>query len=513
MLNRRDLLAGAVLGLGPGLPMAMAFAGTESRLTGGFNLSGVLPMDAAADASWNACGGLAALTARWLSGPLFDVVDAGGDTHTIHAIDGYPDIKTFAALAGIDPRTGTGGLLCSKVHDQSGNACDFTQATPASRPGVWLIRGKIHFGFGGVLSQKALPLPAQFFNVSKRVRVNNRSSSVYAIIKPYCSNAGWVTDRGSPAIYAGSSMFSHGPSNGIGVIDLPGLSGPSIAAPVTIQRSIYSHILSANSSQVSLNGAVGTAGPLRAGSAMGGHIGFQPGLAFSTAFSGRMQGVMMSSSPLSPTQDAAVKSALYRYADIRSGPPSAIGKVNILIDGASFDQGQGGDPGGKYGTQNGGGYGWPEMLMDQLDGLEIQWNNIAASGNRIANCTSTYGSDGHLCFNSSAAKNILIGPNSAVGNTMNDGKTGVQAYGDFLSWLAAVRVDDWDHIITYAFSDRSVDPEQDYTSLMVANAGSNRVTVVVMPPIEPNPFDGHPGIRGYETMATTIRPILSPLLV
>lgn len=132
------------------------------------------------------------------------------------------------------------------------------------------------------------------------------------------------------------------------------------------------------------------------------------------------------------------------------------------------------------------------MLMDQLDGLEIQWNNIAASGNRIANCTSTYGSDGHLCFNSSAAKNILIGPNSAVGNTMNDGKTGVQAYGDFLSWLAAVRVDDWDHIITYAFSDRSVDPEQDYTSLMVANAGSNRVTVVVMPPIEPNPFDGHP---------------------
>lgn len=512
MLNRRNLLAGAALGLGLGVPLTIASVRRDTRLTGGFDLSGILPMDAATGVTWTACGALAALTAKWLSGPLFDVIDRGGDTRTIHAIDGYPDIKSFAALAGVDPRTGIGGLLCSKVYDQSGRGRDFTQATPANQPGVWLIEGRIYFGFGGVLSQKALFLPAQYFNVSERVPVNNRSSSLYAIIKPYCSNAGWVTERGSPAIYAGASMFSHGPANGIGVVDFAKFSGPSIAAPVTVQRSVYSHILGADASRVSLNGVVGTAGPLAAATAMGGRIGFQPGLPFSTAFSGRMQGFMMSSTPLSPAQDTAVKGALYKYGDIRSALPSAIGKVNILIDGASFDQGQGGDPAGKYGTQNGGGYGWPEMLMDQLDGLDIQWNNIAASGNRIASCTSTYGSDGHLCFNSSAAKNILMGPNSAVGNTINDGKSGAQAYADFLSWLAVVRADKWDRIITYTFSGPAGDPEQDYTDLMIANAETNRITVVVMPSIAPNPFDGHPGISGYQMMASAMRSVLSPLL-
>ncbi|WP_339028213.1 hypothetical protein WI604_25625 [Bradyrhizobium symbiodeficiens] len=470
-------------------------------------------MDAAPEVAWTACGGLAALTRDWLSGPLIDVIDKEGATRTIRAIDGYPDIETFAGLAGVDPTNGIGGLLCARVYDQSGKSRNFTQEKPENQPGVWLIQGKIHFGFGGVLSQRSVPCQAQYFNVARVVPTNNRSSSLYAIVKPYCSNAGYRTDRGSPAIYAGTSMFSHGPANGIGAIDFATHSGPSIKAPLTIQRSIYSHILGQETAQVSLNGVVATAGPLAPTRGWGGHIGFQPGLPFPAGFSGRMQGVMMSSTPLSPAQDAGVKSALYRYASIRSALPSTAGKVNILIDGASFDQGQGGDPAGRYGTQNGGGYGWPEMLMDQLDGLDIQWNNTSCSGNRIEDCTLTYSSDGHPCFNPAAAKNILIGPNSAVGNTINRGKTGVQAYDDFLSWLATVRADNWDHIITYCFSAPAGDPEQDYTDLMIANARTNRVTVVVMPFIAPNPFDGHPGIQGYQTMAATIRPILSPLLV
>lgn len=506
-----------------------AFALPDSA--GGVDLRGVLPMDAVPGATWTCCYGVAALTRNWMNGPLFDVI-AGGNTNTIYAKNGYPDVKRLAVLMGIDSESGIKGLLISKWHDQSGNEWHATQAATARQPAVWLVDGAVYVFFGGILSTNAQKrLSPQFLTIPAGASINSQSFSAYSIFKPYTSSVAvsgahkfstLFSANGNPSfLFAYPSTFGGGTPRGF-LIDLTTFSSAGLAAPnIGMQQSVVSAFGTANETAFGINGSSATARAMTAATYSGGNLGCDQSASgiFPNGASGRMQCFLLSSTQFSSTQRSQIGNALYQWGNVQ-GSLAASAKVNVVIDGASFDQGQGGDASGLYAKQNGGGYGWGEILQDELRGHAIQWNNVAGSGNTIANCTSNYAPITSGCFNASAAINIIIGPNSAYGNSINPAigkRTGAQAYSDFQAWLTAVKVNSWTRILCLIFPDRSMQGAA-YNSLMIANAATNGVTLINMsnnvahrglPYLNP---DGHPTIAGSRLIAGNVFSYLQPLL-
>lgn len=412
--------------------------------TGGINLRGAYPMDTVSGSTWSFVGGVAALTKKWANGPLFDVIGKDGAIHTINAVDGYPDVKKLAGLMGINYKVGIYGLLCTKVYDQSGNGHDATAASPANtnQPGLWLINGKVYFGFGGILTTNAQNQEtAQYFTFPAGVTQNTQSNSIFAIVSQYTSSDAtssalstfmallyapdaWVGGLGTQGYgSAGDTVFQQ-------TFDLTGFSGPSIDSPpgANINTSVFSAIMGPSASTMWLNEATATHAAMTAGSgsfaAWGNDTGTPP---FNSAWGGRVTAMMISSTVFTTPQAAQIRQALYQWGNVITQTP----KINIVIDGASIDQNQGGDPSIKYNTQNGGGYGWAEMLKDYLasNGYSFTFSNNGVSGFTLRQLATAYPNSTAPIFNSTAGvRNVYFGFNSAVGNTIGVGSTNTNSF-------------------------------------------------------------------------------------
>ncbi|UPJ55423.1 hypothetical protein [Bradyrhizobium sp. 192] len=501
--------------------------------TGGLNLSGPLPMDAVSGVMWTATYGICAVGAAWTAPNknLFTLTTSGVTIKTVKG--GYPDIKAFAAALGIDPYTGVGGDTISGWFDQSSNEGDAIQTTAANRPWVGLIYGRICLGFGGVLSSDIdhPTMKAQFLNLPPSVVMNTQSCSIFSLVKPYSTTArtassvtnffgagrlNTIVSNTGFALEAPNSFFADDAGSLASVFDLSNFESVQVFPPtVGIQNQVSYAILSAAAAKYGWNEYSETGPAITAASPAGGNIGSYPasGGIGDNGFCGRGYAVLISSTVFSPAQEAAMKASLYRILNMPTSPLIA----NVLIDGASLDQGQGGVPGTLYTDELvGGGMGWPEFLMDDLSSYPINWNNVAGSGFRIDQGTDFYNSIGNRkLFNPALAKNILIGPNSQYGNSGFQGRTIAQIKTDFTAYMAAAQADPWYKIATAIFpeADDGTDPDGvEYNRWVLAGAAAGGYEVLQGPFDffnDPSNLSGdHISVLGYRRMATAFMPQL-----
>ena len=440
MLRRSFLSAVAALLL----TMNCGFA---QQSNGGVNLRGVYPMDAVAGSTWSFVGGVAALTKKWTNGPLFDVIGKDGAVHTISAINGYPDVKKLAGLMKINYKSGIFGLLCTKVYDQSGNGNNVTATTPANtnQPGLWLINGKLYFGFGGILTTNAQnQQTAQYFTFpSGAVTQNNQSNSVFSIVTPYTSSDATSSALNTMmALLYGTNIWVGGlGTQGYGATSdtvfqqtftIPGGVGPDIDSPIgaNINTSVFSTIMGPAASTMWLNENSGTHAALSAAAGSFINWGFDTGSPpFNPAWGGRVTAMMISSTVFTTTQAAQIRQSLYGWGNVNAY--ATVPKINIVVDGASIDENQGGDPSILYNTQNGGGYGWAEMVKDYLNsiGYSFSFSNNGVSGFTLAQMAAAYPNSTAPIFNSTAGvRNIYFGFNAAVGNTIGVGSVNTATF-------------------------------------------------------------------------------------
>lgn len=501
-----------------------------ATLTGGLNLSGTLPMDAVSGVTWEAAFGLGAVTSGWTS-PGQNLFDISGGTTIKTIVGGYPDIRALAAALGVSPVSGSGAALVTKWYDQSGNGRDATQTNNANRPWIGLVYGKLVFGFGGVMT-KYIDHPAmadQWLDLPASLVMNTQSLSVFSLVKPYTTTSrtassvtnyfgagtlSTIISNSGFGLYAPSSFFAGAPGSLAHLYDLSNFENYGNDPPnVGIQNQVVYGILEPSGGKYGANGITQTGAAITAATPTGGRIGASVGGFGDSSFGGRMYAVLISSTIFSGAQETAVKNALYNMRQI----PTSSMIAGVTIDGASLDQGQGGVPGTLYtGEQNGGGFGWPEFLMDDLSSYPINWNNVAGSGFRIDQGTDFYTSIGNrTLFNPALPKNILIGPNSQYGNSLSQGRTIAQVKTDFSAYMAAVQADAWTKIATVVFpeTDDGSDPNgQEYTSWVIAGAAAGGYEVLQAPFNffnDPSNLNGdHLSIVGYRRMATAFEPQL-----
>lgn len=517
------------IGGGIGFGFDGGISHTAGNLTGGFSFAGGYPLDSVA-ATYLSAGSVAALTSSWKTGNLFDLVSPAV---TIKAVGpGYPDVRSLAAALGVDPVTGIGGGLISKLYDQSGNGKDWTQATTgAIRPMVYLIQGKVYLGFGGFLSSNnALAQPF----LTSAASINNRSFSVFVPIIPYTS-----TNSPAPGTYLYSTVFGTragapgvtdvallGPSSTTAVVQTPKIySGAGdyttgiqqlLAPYIGIQGHILSLVSSASSATVQAN-TTSAAGTALVANAASTPLSFGESADGATPLSGRSTAIIVSSSIFTGPQITTLTTALGAWSNINTTVNKA-NAVNVVVDGASPDIGQGSTPGGGYQTLNGGGYGYTEMLKDYFaaNGKQISWHNLAVPGATLINRTADYTSNfAQLsAFQAGSTKNILIGPGISGVASILGGKTGAQAYTDYLAYLAAVKSVGWTRIASIAHPDNGNAEVLAYNNLVVANAVANGVDILDMrsftglfiPPLAN--ADGHPTILGSQAYFSVIQPYL-----
>lgn len=396
--------------------------------TGGFNLSSGYPVDSVTGVTITTVCGVAATTQAQKNGPLFDVVTSGGTTTIFGVGAGYPDIVALAYALGVDPRNGIGGASISKCYDQK-NTNHWTQATTgAIRPLIYLIQGNIYLGFSGVLS--GINGLAEPF-LSNSASINNRSASVFIPYIPYTSS-----NSGSPGNYIYMTAFGT-KAGAPGATDI-GLFGPSSSADgsteatksfsgvgdytngiqqtvspyIGLQYQVLSLLSGAASTTVQANttSASGTALVVNATNTP---LSFGQAADGVTPLSARATAILVSSSIFSGPQTTTMTTAFGAW----SGANISVNKansVNVVVDGASSDIGQGSVPGNSYKVTSGGGYGYEEMLKDNFlkQGKNVSWHNFAVSGATIAQRTVDYSNSyvQNSGYQPSSTKNILIAP-------------------------------------------------------------------------------------------------------
>jgi len=348
--------------------------------TGGLNLSGTLPMDAVSGVTWTAAYGFFAVTSAWTAAGMNLLDFVGGTLKT--AKGGYPDIKAFAATLGIDPYSGSGAVPVTGAYDQSGNGRYAAQTNNANRPWIGLVNGRFAFGFGSVLTMY-IDHPAMadhWLDLPASVVMNTQSLSVFALVKPYTTTSrtassvtnyfgagtlSTIISNAGFALYSPNSFFAGTAGSTAHLYDLSNFANYGLDAPnIGIQNQVVYGILGPSGGKYGANGTSQTGAAITAAAPTGGRIGASVGTFGDSGFGGRMYAVLISSTIFDGAQEFAMKSAFNNVLNIPTSPMIA----GVTIDGASLDQGQGGVPGTLYtpGEQNGGGFGWPEFLMDEL---------------------------------------------------------------------------------------------------------------------------------------------------
>lgn len=514
---------------------ARALQGTPP--TGGISFAGGYPLDTVTATYTSACG-VGALTSSWKTGNLFDVV-VGGVTTTIKGVGaGYPDVVTLASALGIDPYTGIGGAAVPTCYDQSGHGLNWTQTdtTPGRRPMVWLIQGKVYLDFDGGLN---IGVAHAFFS-NATIAINNQSVTTFVSMIPFSDSgeaqAGQLiygtivaAGLGDPA-----EMLFVGPSNTIGTGSQTSTAyvgyGDKTNGIITalqpgggIQAQIYGIAAGASNVVTTQNNLTNTTAAMAAGSHVGANFGNEATDSF--PLGGRVTSLMISSTVFNSTQITAFKTALAAW----SGTNLNVNKsnaVNVVVDGASSDIGQGSVPGiVNYETISGGGYGYTEWLKDYYAsiGKQVSWHNFSVSGASIADRTADYTSGfvQNSSFQSGSAKNILIAPGITILLTLQgNGFDGAAAYSAFLTWLSAAKSVGWTRIACILYPDLVAPGMSTYNSLMIANAASNGIDILdgrsillgLLQPGQEN-FDGHPTVPGSAIYANQlIRPYLDQFM-
>lgn len=459
--------------------------------TGGCNATRPLPIDATA-ISWSAAYDVCALSTKWLNGkPLFDIV-VGGNTYTIKSVNGFPDVRKLAGLLGVSPTFGTAGVPVSTWYDQSGNANNCTQSTSANRFSVWLINGRVSMAFDGFLVGYGSGTNADKYCVMPSgVASNSQSTTVYSAYQMDSAGAdfGYSTGNVVPTLYTTGATLTNGITLGFGIgtststgwsaFNSDGFAATGAETWIETGPTVAGIISSATNFCATQNSEAqvcsGTA--LTAQSVTGGAVGaavppFSGG--FYSGFYGRMYDFMIAGgTAASSTQQTALKTALAQLHGISQATP----KYAILVDGASLDVGTGGIIGGING------YGYIEQMLSQIP-YPIRMGNTAVYGATTPQIAGTV-STSQCNFFQSGYTNILIAPNAAAGNDINDGSTAAQAFTNLQTYLTDIKA--CTHAPTKIFvfllgggidCVSSCTAEQVYNNDVIANAASLGITPI-----------------------------------
>lgn len=489
--------------LKPVLRYGMGLPPYPSLVTGGLNLSGVLPMDVV-PATWTVANGVAALTSAWQAANknLFDL--ASGTTIKTVA-GGYPDVAALATALGISPTTGIGGAPISKFYNQNGSGNDSAQATAANRPWVALIKGKVFIATDGWMADNLAgnATKNRFINLPS-ISFNNRSLSFFTVTTPSSSSAQYSTgglantSAGLITTGTGSGGFTFG--NGEGDFFCSdwtsfGTIGPADFLPFLAQKSVVGMVLAAASSTYSSNEKISTDGALSAGSATGGNLfTHQEAFGIPGGLWSRTQAAMISSDILTSDQQSAIRQSLYSTFRVVRG------NINILIDGASVDYATGAYlDSSTDGSAVASGYGWDQQVVDVLldAGKSVKVQNTSSYGLTIAQQTANWPTIQAKFFDLTASKNILFASCHAMHNSFS-GRTGTEAFSDFQAYITAAKAaataagGAWD--VIFAFRGYNTD----YDNLLNANAATLGVTVIDTGAFLPEDFDTNP-IYTYQT--------------
>jgi hypothetical protein len=445
-----------------------------------------LPMDTAPPGVFTAAGsfdwGTSCLTSAWRNGNFVDVITPGPTTTTIKFINCQPDTTTLAALMGVSPTTGIGGLPLAKAYDQSGNGNDAPQGTTSQQFSVWLINGKITVAGDGALSDflagSDSGLLDRFLTLPSGVAIHSQNSTIFAVTQQASS----IAAEFARATLA-STIFSAGSAGAGFALDarFDGISNPT-AKPVldlfdwTSFGSQYLSIFPETNSVVI--GAIGTAAnftvtqneetpvvgtAITLGTSTGGEIGAVN--IFGTQYGGiygQVQAVMIAgNSALNSTQQSAVRRSLYSLFGVPASPT-----VSMLIDGASLDIAEGGLIGGVQG------YGWQQQMLPQIS-AQIRLGNTSQSGITLETLTNFWPSAQSSFCTGTYAKHVLwAGGFGAAGNSITGGDTGAQAYAALQTYLTAAKAScTWDFIFVNALGNGGAQ-EAIYNGLVQTNAAS-----------------------------------------
>lgn len=534
-LNRRRLLIGAAAGLlaAPAHVKALGLRKREllfgtPRPTGGISFSGGYPLDSVTGVTITGAYGIGALRASWKTGALFDL-DVGGVTTTIYGVGpGYPDVRAIAAACGVSPTSGIGGGTISKFYDQSGAGNDFVQASTSGgvRPQLWLINGKVWIDFP---SQLNIATGLGLSRMTNAAAVNNQSLSISAAINPF-TTVGNISLSG----FFGTGTFGSPAADDIGITSSVVAVSPVYAGigdfTNGVQRIISPYIgiqpqivgATANASGITYfqNNSSGTGSALVAGTHSANILGALSGNNY--AWGGRLQAFILSSSVFSAGQVSTMRTTLASWANVSLTTTTANG-LNVVVDGASSDIGQGSDPTGGYSVTGGGGYGYVEQLKDQL-GPGVSWHNFAQSGAPITSLTPNY-NNGMVqsTFQASSTSNILLAPGvSSIAELLNDAGNATTAFNNFQTWLTAAKSVAWTRIAVIAYPDSATTGMAAYNTSLFANAASLGYDIIdgrtaLLPLVTPNnpPYttaDGHPTVQGSAIYVGLIKPYLQQFL-
>lgn len=514
------------LGLGLG-HLGRSPLGGANAYTGGISFSGGYPLDSVTGVTITGAYGIGALTASWKTGPLFDL-DVDGVTTTIYGVGpGYPDVTAIAAACGVSS-SGIGGGTISKFYDQGGAGNDFVQASTSGgvRPQLWLINGKISLFWP---SQLNVALGLGLSRMTNTAAINNRSLSIFAVITPF-TTVGNISLSG----FFGTGTFGSPSADDIGITSsvvavTPVYSGigdftSGVQRLISPYIGIQPQVVGATSSDSGVtyfqNNSSGTGSALVAGTHSANILGALSGNNY--GWGGRLYAFLKLSSVFSDEQILTMKTALASWANVSLTTTTA-NSLNVVVDGASSDIGQGSDPTGGYAVTGGGGYGYVEQLKDQL-GPGVSWHNFAQSGAPITSLTPNY-NNGMVqsTFQASSTSNILIAPGvSALAELIADGGNATTAFNNFQTWLTAAKSVAWTRIAVIAYPDSATTGMAAYNTSLFANAASLGYDVIdgrtaLLPLVTPNnpPYttaDGHPTVQGSAIYVGLIKPYLQQFL-
>lgn len=516
----------------PGAGPSVGFPGIWTMPT-----SLALPVDAVPSV-WTIACGTQALTSAWLSGNLFDVQSAG--THTIAAINGYPDIVTLAGLMGIDPHTGIGGLACSKWYDQSGGGNNLTQATATNQPWIVLINGQVYVATDGML----LDFVNGVFNLDKyfswpSISTNNQAQSVYALLQSSSGGAPIFGGSYISLLFTNTTTISSGYMYGGGsasstaepllnAFDWVGFTSHVSTIIPECQTVVLGTVSGTGATNFTMtqNEETSTVTSIPVGTSTGGQFGaafYLSGSSSGTATGlyAKTKAFMVATSALTSGQQTTMRESLYQMGEISSAPI-----YNVLVDGASIDVGEGAFVGGvSAGVMA---YGWADQVLNLVP-TPFRLGNTSVPGATIAQLTATWATAQANYFSVSYKKNIVIGPAGAAGNTILGGKTGTQAFTDLQSYITAVKAAGaWDAIVVTTLGTGQGPQYIIYNNLVIANAATLGITVaradLLPPPIgnwdttnatyfnQVSPYTTHPTVVGYAVLAQMYATILDNIL-
>lgn len=468
-------------------PFLHFFNKSEISTVGG--VEATLPVDVVAGAL--VAYGTKSLTTNWLSGKLFDCLDNGYATHTIYAINGLPDVVTFASILGVDPITGSGFLPLLKMYDQSGNGLDAVQTSGTSGyyPVIMLYNGEVSIVSDGVFQTNAGGNTyTQYLVIPNGLSTNNQSIASYFVStlgqstsiigNPGHGDTYWanILLNTGTAFGSGFAYFTAGGGQNSGPMgsnleDWNGALSNSAALPSAAQRSVHHFNCSASSMVVGSNEETLTiANSLSAGTASGGWL-FSSPITADYGVYGRTEAIV-----LYPTQNSTdsskIRNSLYTLFEITGSP-----KYNVVVDGSSIEMGWGSIPSSaSFGNVSSCALGWDQQIEKamRLYGQPIKLSNTSVPAGTVEDCNTNFPYNATNFFSSAFSKNILFATGFCNHNSFSAGDNAATAYTALQSYITQAKAaHTWDTIFVFISGENTA-----YDALVKAGAATMGITLI-----------------------------------